>query len=340
MISALTGAGKVKEPDKVQTVSHVNKNGLLRSARNDGIQATNAGELHETQPVYKGDPENQVIVFDMDETLIAGDKIPFTKERTEKINAMKDREIRTISKNDPDNKLNFDIKYVLRPGAKELLEYLTSRGYKIVVSTRNYGAYAEAICKKDPVLSKHVSGTLGREDLLKAENKDFKKYPHHPDRLGFWGRTKAILRNIFIKFPGHCWRKFKSFFNGHNVRWNPGVGTLGKYPPNMIELLKLKGNHKLDNCKPPRFLVDNKAVEREIEDSKNSGDFAVIDPNTDHNGDGKTTNFDAGDEVPKTTLIHNGESKEGFLWVKNVIQGIEKGWREQLKETTGVEPKV
>ena len=335
MLGALTGANKAQAlENKVDRLPRRES-----VARNDPGAARNEN-LHDAQPVYKGDPENQVIVFDLDETLIAGDKIPFTKEREKKINAMSDRKVTTISKNHPANTLGFDIKYVLRPGVKELLDYLYSRGYKMIISTRNYSAKAIAIFKTDPVLSKFISGTLGREDLMKPENKDFKKNPSHPDNLGFWEKTKTFFHKVFVAAPVFAWNKTKSIFTGKNVRWSPGKGTLGKHPPIMIDLLKLNGNHSLDGCKSARFLVDNKA-DRELEDSKRSGDFAVIDPNVDANGDGRTTSFEAGDETPKISLTDptTGEGKEGYLWVKNVIDGIEKGWRQQFKETAGREPK-
>jgi hypothetical protein len=338
MLGALTGLKKNKEPVNQLAVPPRNDVAVPPSSDVKALREDNG--LHEAQPVYKGDPDSQVIVFDLDETLIAGDKKPFTKQFEDKVNAMGDRQVRTISKSDPANKLDFDIKYVLRPGVEELLAYLTNKGYKLIASTRNYGAYAEAIKSTDPVLSKYLSGTLGREDLLKPENKDFKKYPNHPDRLGFVGRTKAILNKIFVAGPQFLWNKFKSIFNGKNVRWSPGRGTLGKYPPNMIELLKLNGNHSLDNLKAPRYLVDNKA-ERELEDSKHSGDFAVINPNVDRNGDGKPEDFQADSTTPKVKLKdpETGKEEEGYQWVKNVIDGIEKGWQQQFKDTTGKEPK-
>lgn len=291
--------------------------------------------------IYKGDPENQVIVFDMDETLIAGDKVPITPEREAKINAMGDRKVETIKQGDPLNKLPFDIKYVLRPGVKELLEYLTARGYKIVVSTRNYQEYGEAIAKHNPILAKHISGVLGREDLLTPENRDFKKYPNHPDHYGFFKKLGIGFYNIFIYGPQHLFHKFLSLFNGKNVRWSPPYGTLGKYPPNMIELLKARGNTKLQGLKPPRFLVDNKAS-RELRDSKKSGDFAVINPDVDANGDGKPEDFFADSPTQKTKIKspETGEDTEVYLWVRNVIQGIERGWKAQFKVTTGSEPKT
>lgn len=290
---------------------------------------------------FDGNPQDQVIVFDLDETLIAGDKNHIDAKREKAINALGDRKVETVPKDHPMNERGVEIKYVLRPGAEELLAYLHSRGYKMIACTRNYADRGDAICNHDPVLSKYISGCLGRKDLQSAANKDFKASPHHPDNLSFGIRFKAKLSNIFIEYPKHLWRKFKSIFNGQNIRWNPEIGVLGKYPPNMLKLLAAKGDTKLQGLEAPRFLVDN-SDKRETRDSIRSGDWAYINSNDDSNGDGKKTPFLDMDKVTKTELVDSetGEKKEGYLWVKNVIEGIERGWKEHYKSYAGKEPKV
>jgi hypothetical protein len=287
---------------------------------------------------FEGNPEDQIIVFDLDETLIAGDKHPIDKKREKEINEMGDRHVETVPKDHPLNERGQEIKYVLRPGAKELLEYLHTRGYKMIACTRNYADRGDAICDHDPILSKYISGCLGRKDLQSDLNKDFKKYPHHPDKLGLTKKVKGWFHNAFIVFPKFMWLKTKSIFNGKNIRWTSEVGSMGKYPPNMLELLAAKGNTKLQGLKAPRFLVDNSDV-RELRDSKQSGDWAYINSNTDKNGDKKETPFFATDKVPMVSLIDSdGKEIEGYQWVKKVIDGVERGWKEQYKETTGKEP--
>ena len=310
-------------------------------ASNEKLADANGASLDIKNPVFKGDPEDQVIVFDLDETLIAGDKNPITAKRQKEIEAKGDRKVETVPKDHPLNKRGREIKYVLRPGAQELLEYLHSRGYKMVACTRNYSDRAEAICEHDPVLSKYISGSVGRTELQDAENKDFKKYPNHPDKLGFWKRFKGHMHNTFFVFPKFMWLKFKSIFNGANIRWTAEVGSLGKYPPNIIELLKSKGNHKLDNCKPARFLVDN-SDKRETRDALKCGDWTYVNSNVDSNGDGKRTPFFAADDVIKIDLKDpdTGETKQGYKWVKKVIDDIEMGWRAHYKQTFGKEPKT
>lgn len=311
-----------------------------RLATVDGkkVEDLNAAvDIPEAQIKYQGDPDSQVIVFDMDETLGDTDwkkANPKDPKVVEKIKAFGDRELLNIPSNDSKNKFAEEINYVLRPGTKELLEYLHGRGYKIVLSTRNYGPRLQTIVDSDPLLSKMVDGVLGREDLLKEENKDFKKYPHHPDKLSFGQKVKNFFRTIFVDGPKFLWFKLKYAVTpgkkAKEIRWTAEKGTLGKYPPNAIELLKQQGNHKLDNCRPARFLVDNKAS-REPNDAKRSRDWAWVNPNIDRNGDGKATAFYGTDEAPKDA---NGK----YLWVQNVINQIESGWKETLKANTGAEP--
>lgn len=310
------------------------------------------GALHEPQaptnqePVYKGDPESQIIVFDMDETTIdGGDKKPIDDDEVEKLG----RKVEVIPQDAKENSFGTEIKYVLRPGVKELFEDLHNKGHKIVLTTRNYREYANTITKHDPVFKQYVAGVLARPDFQEnAINKDFKKYPNHPDNIGLWQKTKSLFSKVFIKIPKYCWHKIKGLFTGKPARWDPGRGTMGKYPPNVLDLLAANGNHKLAKLKPPRFLIDNQAsyhsgspkdsstykyYGRELEDSCTSGDFAVISPNVIRDNGHTATGFHADSEEPQ---IDSGE----YLWVKNVKEGIERGWRQQFKLTTGKDPKT
>lgn len=332
-------APKTAEPDT--SPAPVAKSRSSRKIDKFDPATTRAGieNLSEANIQFQGDPENQVIVFDLDETLLAGDKHPIDKKREAQINAMSDRHVETVPKDHPLNKRGEDIKYVLRPGAKELLEYLNSRGYKMIACTRNYTDRGESICEHDPVLSKYISGCLGRSDLESDLNKDFKKYPKHCDNIGIWKKFKGFLHTTFVYTPKYLWLKFKSLFNKSSIRFNPEVGKLGKYPLNMLELLKAKGNTKLEGLQAPRFLVDN-SDKRETRDMKQSGDWAYINSNVDKNGDGKATAFYALDECPKQMLTDpdTQEQKEGYEWVKKVVTGIEQGWRAQYQEMTGKAP--
>ncbi len=313
--------------------------------------AVNLDALHQSQPpvdaqpVYKGDPENQIIVFDMDETTIdTGDKRPIDEAAAAKLGV----KIETIAKDSPDNSFGEEIKYGHRLGLEGLFKDLHDEGYKIVLTTRNYRNYAETLAKHDPIFKKYVSGVLSRPDFEESPiNKDFKKYPNHPDKLSFWQKTKALFAKVFIKAPKYLWRKFTGVFTGKPARWDPGRGKLGKYPPNMLELLAANGNHKLAGLKAPHFLIDNQASYysgnpkdsatykyhgREFVDSCQSGDFAVISPNVIRDNGNKASSFHADLEEPKAD---NGE----YLWVKNVKEGIKRGWREQYKLTCGKQPK-
>lgn len=294
----------------------------------------NLNDLHQPinkEPEYKGDPEDEVIVFDLDETLIAGDKQPINDAYAEKINAMGDRKVNIIPKEK--SGLDFDIKYVLRPGAEEVLKQSYEKGHKNIACSRNYNKYAEAICKYDPILSKYICATIGREDLLSDLNKDFVKNPNHPDNYGFFRKIGCFFYTYFLYAPKFLCKKIIAFFAGGNVRWNPNCGILGKHPPIMIEIIKVNGNHKLDKCKPARTLVDN-LYSKELSDCKRSGDFVAISPNVDRNQSGIATEFhNPDDPEPKD---ENGE----YLWVKQVMGAIDKGWKASYKENTGYEPKA
>ncbi len=336
MFSTLFGSKKPEAPQAPSITSPVQASAA--SQRPDNISAAaSIGGLNAPVPIpgaqipFYGDPNNQVLVFDMDETLAETDwkkHNPEDPKVQQQIASLGDRELRTLDYQDQRNP-GKKLRYVLRPGTKELLEYLHNKGHKIVLSTRNFGERLQYIVDNDPVLSQYVDGVLGMEDLKKDENKDFKKYPHHPDNLSFFAKLKAFFFVTIPYIPGHLYRKLKSCFGGEYERWSPGIGNLGKYPPNVIELLKQKGNNKLDACRPARFLVDNKAS-RESADAKRSKDWAWVNPNIDRNGDGKATPFYGVDPVPK---YPDGS----YVWVNNVIAQIEAGWQNTLKANTGAE---
>ena len=351
MVSINNRYGMIASLPKLQQALGANNGATTKSAR-DNLATNKTTNLDPRainekladagikNAIFKGDPENQVIVIDLDETLLAGDKHPIDAKREAEINAMGDRKVQTIPKDHPKNTQKEEIKYVLRPGVDELLEYLGARGYKFIGMTRNWGARAETICAYDPVLSKYIHSTLGRSDLLSKHNRKFKRDKHHPDNRGWFKNTFWGYPNVLkLRFQQKLWSW--GMFRGALKRWSPAIGTLGKFPPNAIELLKAKGDHSLDNYKPARILVDN-SVKHEKPDAIKSGAFTWINPNVDHNGDGKSTDFFATDPVPKIMLKdpNTGEEKESYLWVKNVIDGIEKGWKVHYKETFGKEVKV
>jgi len=294
---------------------------------------------------FLGDPNNQVLVFDCDETWEAADKKKITDEVNKNIKELgkqDGRKLVTISKKDPDNVLGVQVQYVVRPGTKELFEYLKARGYKIVLSSRNYRAKAETILKREKDLAKLVDGVLGREDLLNDLNKDFKQFPNHPDNLNAIKRAKQKMQDI-VYFPKYCVKWCAAKFTGDNCRWTPQSGVLGKYPPNMIELLKANGNHKLEGCRPPRILIDNS--KREKRDSKLSSDWAWVNPNyaLEKGKDGKLhyATFEVDRKEAMVDLVdpETGEKKKSYLWVKKVIEQIERGWEGQYRTMYKQEPK-
>lgn len=341
------------DPSKSATVpAPVVPNAVSR----DALQALSAGQpTAPAQPVYQGDPDNQVIVFDGDETI--WDDFDKHKGDEAKIKEL-GRTIITVPANDPRNKLNREIRYVIRPGVEELFSYLKARGHKIVICTRNYEDLAETMVAVNPFLNQHVDGVLGRSDLVDNINKDFVKYPKHPDNISIGQKIKNFSYKYLWWYPTYPFRFIASVISGAGVPRLPAMpGQIGKYPPNMIEMLNGEGNGKFQNCKPPRILVDNK-VEYEADDptdaskfkydpkgidflNSSHSDFAVVSPNVVRNpGEKRASHFFAEFNEPKIKVKdpNTGEEKEVYLWVKNVIEAIERGWKGQYKLLHGKDP--
>ncbi len=364
MLSSLLGRTKPTDAVKASTSSAAPT--LIEPKSPSGVNQVNRAQLEAAlkapaaippQGVYQGNPDDQVIVFDGDETLWDdSDKHKIDEAKLKELG----RSLETIPGDDPANKLGREIKYVLRPGVEELFEYLKARGYKIIVCTRNYEQLAETITEKNAILKKYVDGVLGRSDLTCDLNKNFTKFPKHPDNIGFGQKVLNGIYKYLWWYPTYPFRALYSFATGgHAPRLPTLTGEIGKHPPSMIEMLKAEGNKNFENCKPARFLVDNK-VEYETDDpadmskfkyfdtSKDftnsaKSDFAVISPNVVRNaGDKKASHFFAEFNEPKIKVKDpaTGQDKDAYLWVKNVISGIERGWKEQYKLIHGKEPVI
>ncbi len=344
--SASSGAGTLIEPKSPPEVNKVNREQLEAALK--------APAAIPAQAVYKGDPNDQVLVFDGDETLWDdSDKHKIDEAKVKELG----RTLYTIAADDPANKLGREVKYVLRPGVEELFQYLKARGYKIIICTRNYEELAETIFATNPILKKYVDGVLGRSDLTCDLNKNFAKFPKHPDNIGFGQKVLNGIYKYLWWYPTYPFRALYSFATGaHAPRMPTLTGEIGKHPPSMIDMLKAEGNKNFEGCKDSRILIDNK-VEYETDDpmdmskfkysnsSKDftnsaKSDFAVISPNVLRNpGDKKATHFFAEYNEPKVKIKDpvTGEEKEVFLWVKNVIEGIERGSKGQYKLIHGKE---
>ena len=360
MISSLfsgkksTDAVKASAPNATSSVESKPTINASQASREQLEASLKAPAAIPAQAIYQGDPDSQVIVFDGDETLWDdSDKHKIDEAKLKELG----RTLETVAADDPANKLGREIKYVLRPGVEELFEYLKSRGHKIVVCTRNYEELAETLTEKNPILKKYVDGVLGRSDLTCEMNKNFTRDPKHPDNIGFGQKVLNFTYKYLWWYPTYPLKAMYSMLTGSHAPRLPAMkGEIGKYPPNMLEMLKAEGNKNFEGAKAPRILVDNK-VEYETDDPadmskfkyaengidySNSArsDFAVISPNVVRNpGDKKATHFFAEFNEPKVKVKDaNGQEKEAYIWVKNVIAGIERGWKEQYKLIHGKEP--
>lgn len=295
--------------------------------------------MHKPEIPYKGDPENRVLVWDLDETLVLADVY---KRDLRKPKVRKEIEAQgyTIKQT------KHGRYYVLRPGAEEILKSRYEAGHVNVLTSRDLTPYMKDIFESEPALNKYCAGYLSRDNLISKPNQDYKKYPQHPDNLSFWGRTKNFMHGLFVRCPKYCWKKFCSIFSGRPVWFEEGRGVAGKYPPNIVDLLVDAGHDELKALPKSHILIDNYAEMnsddanaeknyhgRAYQDSLHSGDFAVISPNVSYKEGEKPHCFMAQAPEPKAA---DGE----YQWVKNVNKALDRGWKEQFKMTTGREPKA
>lgn len=361
MLSSLLGRTKPTDAVKASTSSAAPT--LIESKSPPEVTKVNREQLEAAlkapaaippQAIYQGDPDDQVIVIDGDETL--WDDFDKHKPDEAKIKAL-GRTIEVIPADHPENKLGKEIKYVLRPGDEELLREAKARGKKIIISTRNYEELAESIVATNPILKKYVDGVLGRSDLTCALNKNFTKFSKHPDNIGFGQKVLNFAYKYLWWYPTYPFRALYSFAIGARLPRLPTLtGELGKHPPSMNDMFEAEGNKNFVGCKPARTLIDNK-VEYETDDPADTtkfqystkskdftnsakSDFAVISPNVVRNpGDKKATHFFAEFDEPKIKVKDptTGNEKEVYLWVKNVMECLERGCKAQYKLEHGKE---
>lgn len=323
-----------KKPAEAEALATTPSHIRARTDSDVAIQKEGAHDkqaLHKAEIPYKGDPENQTIVIDADETILFGD-VYKRDLRKPKVRKQVEAEGYTIKQTKAGRY------YVLRPGAEELLKDLYEKGHKMILCSRDLTPYLHDIYQSEPVLQKYIAGCLSRDDLISKPNADFKKYPNHPDNLGFWGRTKNFLHGVFVRCPIYCFKKFCSIFSGKPVWMEEGRGVAGKYPPNAVDLLVQAGNDKAKGLPASHILIDNyaevdaegKYSGRELQDSVASGDFAVISPNVAYKEGDKPKCFMADAPEPK-------DADGNYQWVENIKAAVDRGWKEQFKLTTGKE---
>ena len=281
--------------------SAVSPGASLSGANIPGLNPQTLSDLNAAQ-ASKVSPEDRVVTFDLDETLIACNKL-------------------TSSMKESGKSLGYDLKtsnggkeYFLRPGAEELFKWIKEQGFKIVVSSRNLHAYEEDIINSSP-LKKYVDHTTGLEDLKKSwevASKD--KFPNHPNnKLGFFTKayrfTTTAIKGLFVDV---IYRGFKHYImRNKNIkpyfpiaRWK-----LNKYPP------YLSGS---------RILFDNLYAENK-KNALASKDWIAGDPGEFWGDQPEAKN-------------ENGE----YVWTAKIKEQLrvmkDKGWQELYKREYGQEP--
>jgi len=169
------------------------------------------------QAIQAATEQPYYIAFDLDETLIASDRM-LDKD----IEAAKELGyiIETSKKGQ---------KYIVRPGAVEILEFAQSQGFPLIILTHNTRNYAEDILGSSG-LEKYFEKVKSNEDMNLAFQKDFKTYPNHRNKVyknktGFWtNSTKSLYRGL-VK------RGFQRLAGNSNIHAYLPCYNCDKYPP-------------------------------------------------------------------------------------------------------------
>lgn len=229
----------------------------LQKSLDARTQALSAGAVHKpslgdeliNKPIP---PHSKVVTFDLDETLIACNKL--TEEMKKKGQELGYKLITSKEGRE----------YFLRPGAVDLLKWVKDQGFIVVVTSRNLHGYEEDLINSCE-LKNYIDHITGLSDLLDAENQNFDKFPNHPNRMGVMEKLtaipKTIYKGIFHDFIGRGSKRLAG-----NKNFAPYMRSMPwknfKYPPH------LSGSH---------ILVDNLYKENHAK-SLQSKDWVALDP--------------------------------------------------------------
>lgn len=190
---------------------------LLLSGLN-GLAFEGVLESYETEPkAIVLDKNSKYIAFDLDETLIASDRM--TKE-----------DISTAKR--LGYKVNTSLKgqqYVIRPGAVEILEYAKRQGFNLMIFTNNEKSYAKDILGSSG-LAKYFDKVIANEDVRKPYNRDFALYPNHRNNVHPQQRSKFKVYTVGF-YKGYVKRSFQHLIGNKNIHPYIPKYYSAKYPP-------------------------------------------------------------------------------------------------------------
>lgn len=204
------------------------------------------------------------LAFDLDETLIESNKLSNK--------ALKQAQ-----------RLGFEIKstksglkYIIRPGAFEVLSFAKEQGFDLDLMTLNNDKYAEEILK-DSGMDKYFSRIISREDMTKDYNRDFKTYPNHRNKLHY---PKHQPRLSYIKnfWQGYIIRSLQKCIGNSNIGPYIPCTSCDKYPP-IYGIRVLIDNAKYNVEDPVDFvgILVNNFEAKILEPQNKLGDYIWAD---------------------------------------------------------------
>lgn len=160
--------------------------------------------------------DSQIVSFDLDETLIASDKLLNTDIENAK-------------------KLGYKVKtsvngqdYIIRPGVIELLDFVQSQGFEMIIFTHNTKDYATDILESSG-LADYFSTIKAHEDVVKTYNKDFQTYPNHRNKTYPQQSPLEVYTNGL--YQGLLLRGFQNMQGNKNIKPYVPCMNCAKYPP-------------------------------------------------------------------------------------------------------------
>lgn len=166
---------------------------------------------------YAQQLDPNIVAFDLDETLIASDRLENSDFATvEELGY----ELKTS---------NNGQKYVIRPGAQEILDFAHSLGFDLMIITHNTKSYAKDILNSS-ALMKNFIDLKANEDMQEDYNHDYVTYPNHRNQT-HEGKRSLVATYTKGLYHGLFRRGYLYFTGNKNIHYYIPCYNCDKYPP-------------------------------------------------------------------------------------------------------------
>lgn len=199
------------------------------------------------------------ISIDLDETLVSAANISNKSfKKAEQLGYKIDR-------------TNKGLRYIVRPGAEKLLQYIEVLDYDTLILTHNKKKYAEEIIESSG-FNRYVDRIVSIEDLSKSYNRDFVKYPYHRNKTH---KQRPKYKQWTVDFYQAFFKRgVLNLLGNRNIKPYIPKQFTNKYPP--VYCARLHIDNSSFNVESPLDFIGIEVTDfygTELEERNDAGDY-------------------------------------------------------------------